>query len=191
MAITSPLFIYSPLSGNILCILPDLLATSCAGRFSEVITIGALIMSGYLKNAAPIRISERTEAIIILPILTIHEGGLESMSLTSSDLISNLRSLDIKLVFNKFVIYTSICNKLFMRALLYHHTSVEDNDIIGIFHGAKAVRNNNNCTAFEKLIEILHNISLILRIESISSFIKYNKFRIFVNGSCNENSLFL
>src|SRR3989339_1121985 len=149
--------------------------------------MGALIISGYRKTAEPNIINSKTNNISVLPIRTIHEGGLESISLTSSDRISiSLLFLDIQLIFNKFIVNITICHKVFMCTLFYQNAFVQYDNVIGIFNGAKSVRNNNYSLTFEKLVKVLHDLSFVFGVKSIRGLVEYDEFRIFINSSCYE-----
>ena len=59
-----------------------------------------------------------------------------------------------------------------MVANLNHLSLIKDYDLVGILHRTQAMRHNHNRLALVELIQVLHDITLIVSIERVGCLVK-------------------
>ena len=70
----------------------------------------------------------------------------------------------IQLILHKIIICPSLGGQRLMVANLNHLTLVKDYDLVGILHRAQAMSNYHNRLALIELIQVLHDITLVVGI---------------------------
>ena len=95
------------------------------------------------------------------------------------------------MIFNKIIINTFIFNKRIMIANFHNSTTVEYNNLIGIFYRGQAMSYNHNSPSLIEIIKVFNDSSLIFRVKSISRFIKKNEIWVLIDCAGYKNTLFL
>ena len=78
-----------------------------------------------------------------------------------------------------------------MVANLNHLSLVKDYDLVGILHRTQAMSNYHNRLALIELIQVLHDITLVVSIERVGCLVKEDIVRILINSSRYQDALLL
>ena len=78
-----------------------------------------------------------------------------------------------------------------MVANLNHLSLVEDYDLVSILHRAQAMSNNHNRLALVELIQVLHDITLVVGIKRVGRLVQEDIVRILVNRYLYQDALLL
>ena len=74
----------------------------------------------------------------------------------------------------------------FRNASFVHH-----DNLVGILHGAEAVRHHHYGASQIEVVQVLHDHALVFGIEGIGGFVQEDVLRILVDGAGYEDALFL
>lgn len=70
-----------------------------------------------------------------------------------------------------------------MVANLNHLSLIKDHDLVGILHRAQAMSNNHNRLALVELIQVLHDITLVVGIKRVGRLVQEDIVWVLINNS--------
>ena len=78
-----------------------------------------------------------------------------------------------------------------MVANLNHLSLVDDHDLVGILYGTQAMSNNHNRLALIELIQVFHDITLIVGIKRVGCLVQEDIVWVLINSPCYQDALLL
>ena len=78
-----------------------------------------------------------------------------------------------------------------MLALLHHPSLVYHYNIIGTYHRAQAMSDDDYSLFFHQVVDSILDVNLVFGIERSGCLVKQHDGRIFQNGTGNRDTLFL
>ena len=91
----------------------------------------------------------------------------------------------------KIAIQSFLCQKSLMLALLHHPSLVYHYNIIGTYHRAQAMSDDDYSLFFHQVVDSILDVNLVFGIERSGCLVKQHDGRIFQNGTGNRDTLFL
>ena len=78
-----------------------------------------------------------------------------------------------------------------MVANLNHLSLVKNYDLVGILYGTQAMSNNHNRLALIELIQVFHDITLIVGIKRVGCLVQEDIVWVLINSPCYQDALLL
>ena len=96
----------------------------------------------------------------------------------------------------QLVLYQSVVislpgNQFIVRTLFGYFSFFQHHYLVGVFHRAQAMGNNDHCLVLEELLQIALYHLFIVRVEGIGRFVEEQIVGIAIDGARYQDTLFL